>query len=333
MTAPGQFQIPKTSGDRPSGSSGEPVHRVHDLGLDRDRTRTGTRLFHEAYLLLSLTSLFWSGNVVLGRFVAAYIPPIMLSVIRWGGAFVILLPFAARHLARDWPLIRRHFAFLMLLALTGFSAYNTMAYYGLHFTTAINGLLLQSVTPLFVALWSFILFRDRLSLRQGAGICLSLAGVVVIICQGSLAILFAIAFNQGDLWFVIALLIYASYVATLRLRPMIHPLSFLAVGMGGGAVSLLPGMALEIAYGQAIVLDYLSAFSLLYLCIFPSILGYLCLNRGIELIGANRAAPFIHLVPVFGSVLAIALLGERLQLFHAVGYLLVLAGITLATRR
>src|SRR5262249_36183282 len=159
------------------------------------------------------------------------------------------------------------------------------------------------------------------------------AGVVVIICQGSLAILFAIAFNQGDLWFVIALLIYASYVATLRLRPMIHPLSFLAVGMGGGAVSLLPGMALEIAYGQAIVLDYLSSFSLLYLCIFPSILGYLCLNRGIELIGANRAAPFIHLVPVFGSVLAIALLGERLQLFHAVGYLLVLAGITLATRR
>jgi drug/metabolite transporter (DMT)-like permease len=222
---------------------------------------------------------------------------------------------------------------LTVLALTGFSAYNTIAYYGLHFTTAINGLLLQSVTPLFVALWSFILFRDRLSLRQAAGILLSLAGVIVIICQGSVAILAAIAFNRGDLLFVIALLIYASYVATLRLRPLIHPLSFLAVGMGVGAALLLPGMALEIAYGQAIVLDYLSAFSLLYLCIFPSILGYLFLNRGIELIGANRAAPFIHLVPVFGSVLAIALLGERLQFFHAVGYLLVLAGITLATRR
>jgi drug/metabolite transporter (DMT)-like permease len=331
MTAPGQFQFPKTSGDRASGRSGDPAHRVHDP--DPGRTRIGARLSHEAYLLLSLTSLFWSGNVVIGRYIAGYIPPITVSVIRWGGAFLILLPFAAPHLIRDWPLIRKHAGLLAVLTLTGFSAYNTMAYYGLHFTTAINGLLLQSVTPLFVALWSFILFRDRLSVRQGAGICLSLAGVVVIICQGSLVILLAIAFNQGDLWFVIALLIYASYVATLRLRPMIHPLSFLAVGMGGGAVSLLPGMALEIAYGQAIVLDYLSAFSLLYLCIFPSILGYLCLNRGIELIGANRAAPFIHLVPVFGSVLAIALLGERLQLFHAVGYLLVLAGITLATRR
>jgi len=331
MTAPGQLQHPKANGGRASDPSRDRLHIAPDL--DAGRTRSGARLFHEAYLLLSLTSLFWSGNVVIGRYIAGYVPPITVSVIRWGGAFLILLPFATPHLVRDWPLIRKRAGLLALLALTGFSAYNTIAYYGLHFTTAINGLLLQSVTPLFVALWSFILFRDRLSLRQAAGIFLSLAGVIVIICQGSVAILFAIAFNRGDLLFVIALLIYASYVATLRLRPAIHPLSFLAVGMGAGVVLLLPGMALEIAYGQAIVFDYLSAFSLLYLCIFPSILGYLFLNRGIELIGANRAAPFIHLVPVFGSVLAIALLGEQLHLFHAIGYVLVLAGITLATRR
>ena len=156
MIAPGHFQIPKTSGDRPSGSSSEPAHRIHDL--DRDRTRTGARLFHEAYLLLALTSLFWSGNVVIGRYIAGYVPPITVSVIRWGGAFLILLPFAAPHLIRDWPLIRMHAGLLTVLALTGFSAYNTIAYYGLHFRTAINGLLLQSVTPLFVALWSFVLF-------------------------------------------------------------------------------------------------------------------------------------------------------------------------------
>jgi drug/metabolite transporter (DMT)-like permease len=331
MTAPGQLQHPKTSGGRSSDRSRDQLHIVPDL--DGSRTRSGARLFQEAYLLLSLTSLFWSGNVVLGRFIASYIPPITLSVIRWGGAFAILLPFAARHLARDWPLIRRHAGLLTLLALTGFSAYNTMAYYGLHFTTAINGLLLQSVAPLFVALWSFILFRDRLSLRQATGILLSLAGVTVIVCRGSLDVLLATAFNRGDLWFVVALLIYAFYAAMLRVRPAIHPLSFLAVGMGGGAVLLLPAMAFEIAAGQSMVFDTVTALSLLYVCVFPSLLGYLFLNRGIELIGANRAAPFIHLVPVFGSVLAIALLGEQLRFFHAIGYLLVLAGITLATRR
>jgi drug/metabolite transporter (DMT)-like permease len=295
--------------------------------------RAGAWLFDQPYLLLSLTSLFWAGNIILGRFIAGHIPPITLSFIRWSGASLILLPFAARHLRHDWPAIRKQAGQLALLALTGFSAYNTMAYYGLQYTTAINGLLLQSVAPLFVALWSFALFRDRLTLRQACGIGISLTGVVVIICRGSLGVLLAIAFNQGDVWFVIALFIYGLYAAVLRLRPAIHPISFLAVGMGGGALWLLPAMILEIASGKTMAFDAESVASLVYVCIFPSLLGYLFLNRGIELVGANRAAPFIHLVPVFGSVLAIMLLGEHFELYHAVGYTLVFAGITTATRR
>ncbi|HXW39921.1 MAG TPA: DMT family transporter [Xanthobacteraceae bacterium] len=290
-------------------------------------------LLDQPYLLLSLTSLFWAGNTVLGRFVVGHVPPITLSFIRWCGAFAILLPFAARHLARDWPMIRRHFGRMVLLAFTGFSVYNTLAYYGLQYTTAINGLLLQSIAPLFVALWSFVLFRDRLTLRQACGVCISLAGVVVIVCHGSLAILFGIAFNRGDLMFVVALVIYAYYAAMLRTRPPMHPLSFLAFGIGGGAVMLSPAMIAEIASGRTVVLDAESVLSFAFVSIFPSLLGYLFLNRGIELVGANRAAPFIHLVPVFGSVLAIALLGERFEVFHAVGYGLVFAGITVATRK
>ncbi len=295
--------------------------------------RAGGWLFDQPYLLLSLTSLFWAGNTVLGRFIAGHVPPITLAFIRWSGAFAILLPFALRHLIRDWPTIRKHAALMTLLALTGFSVYNTMAYYGLQYTTAINGLLLQSIGPLFVALWSFVLFRDRLTLRQAGGICVSLSGVVVIVCHGSLGILLDVAFNRGDLMFVVALLIYAFYAAMLRTRPLMHPLSFLAFGMGGGALMLIPAVALEIACGKTMVLDAESVASFAFICIFPSLLGYLFLNRGIELIGANRAAPFIHLVPVFGSVLAIVLLGERFELYHAVGYAMVFAGITIATRK
>ena len=295
--------------------------------------RVGGWLFDQPYVLLSLTSLFWAGNVVLGRFVAGHIPPVTLSFIRWSGAFVVLLPFAARHLLRDWPAIRNNAGLLALLALTGFSAYNTMAYYGLQYTTAINGLLLQSVAPLFVAMWTFALFGDRLTLRQAGGICVSLTGVVVIICHGSLDVLLTIAFNRGDVWFLIALLIYGFYAAVLRKRPVMHPASFLAVGMGGGALLLVPAMVAELAGGRTITFDSESVLSFAYVCVFPSLLGYLFLNRGIELIGANRAAPFIHLVPVFGSVLSIVLLGERFELYHAIGYALVFAGITVATRR
>jgi drug/metabolite transporter (DMT)-like permease len=299
----------------------------------RPSRRAGGWLFDQPYLLLSLTSLFWACNVVLGRFIAGHVPPVTLSVIRWGGAFLLLLPFAARPLIADWPTIRKHAGLMTLLALTGFSAYNTMAYYGLQYTTAINGLLLQSVAPLFVALWSFALFRDRLTLRQAGGICVSLSGVAVIICHGSLGILFAVAFNRGDMWFVAALLIYAFYVAMLRKRPPMHPLSFLAFGMGAGALMLVPAMVWELASGETFKFDGESIASFAFVCLFPSLLGYLFLNRGIELIGANRAAPFIHLVPVFGSVLAVVLLGEQFKLFHAIGYALVFSGITVATKK
>jgi len=290
-------------------------------------------LFDQPYLLLSLTSLFWAGNTVLGRFIVGHVPPITLAFVRWAGAFALLLPFAARHLLRDWPSIRKHAGRMMLLAFTGFSVYNTLAYYGLQYTTAINGLLLQSIGPLFVALWSFALFRDRLSPRQAGGICVSLTGVVVIVCHGSLGILLGIAFNRGDLVFVVALLIYAYYAAMLRTRPLMHPLSFLAFGMGVGAALLVPAMVLEIASGHTMVLDAESVASFAFVCLFPSLLGYLFLNRGIELIGANRAAPFIHLVPVFGSIMAVALLGERFELYHAIGYALVFSGITVAARK
>ena len=187
--------------------------------------------------MLSLTSLFWAGNTIIGRGIVGHVPPMTLAFIRWAGAAVILLPFAAGHIARDWPIIRKHAAIMTLLALTGFSAYNTMAYYGLQYTTAINGLLLQSIGPLFVALWTFALFGDRLTLRQAGGICVSLTGVLVIICHGSLAVLLSIGFNRGDVLFVIALMIYGFYTAMLRKRPPIHPslVSYRRHGTGSGA--------------------------------------------------------------------------------------------------
>jgi drug/metabolite transporter (DMT)-like permease len=303
------------------------------LAQEGGARRSGGWLFDQPYLLLALTSLFWAGNTILGRFIVGHVPPMTLAFVRWSGAALILLPFAVRHLARDWPTIRQHAGLMTLLALTGFSVYNTLSYYGLQYTTAINGLLLQSVAPLFVAMWTFVIFRERLTLRQAGGICVSLCGVAVIVCHGSLAVLLAIAFNRGDVSFLVALVVYGFYAAYLRRRPAIHPFSFLAVGMGGGAFFLIPAMVWELASGRTVTLDAESFLSFAFVCIFPSLLGYLFLNRGIELIGANRAAPFIHLVPVFGSVLAIVLLGEQFRLYHAVGYGLVFTGITVATRK
>jgi drug/metabolite transporter (DMT)-like permease len=292
----------------------------------------GRWLFRQPYLLLSLMALFWAFNIVLGRFVAGHVPPMALSFIRWAAAFLLVLPFAWPNLVRDWPLIRKHVALMTVLSITGISAYNTMAYYGLQYTEAINGLLIQSTTPLFIALWSIALFGDRLTSAQAVGIAMSLTGVLVIICRGDFAVLLGIGFNRGDLWFLLGLLIFGCYSALLKRRPPIHPLSFLSFTMGCGSLWLIPFFAAEAASGYRLSFDGITVLTLAYVAIFPSVLSYLFFNRGVELVGPNRTAPFTHLTPLFGSVLAIVLLGERLQLFHVIGYALVLAGITVATR-
>ncbi len=290
------------------------------------------RLDHP-YLLLSLCSLFWAGNTIIGRAAVDLVPPATLTCVRWAIAFLMLLPFAWPHVVRDWPAIRRHLVPLTLFALIGSAGYNIVAYLALHYTEAINSLLLQSVAPLFVALWSFALFRDRLTPVQAAGIATSMTGAAIIICRGDIGVLARFAFNAGDIMILLALVFYALYTALLRVRPAMHPISFLAATIAASAVLTVPPVGFELATAHVPVFTAATFAALVYVGIFPSVLAYFFLNRGIELIGANRAAPFIHLMPVFGSILAILLLGERPQPFHAVGWALVLTGVVLAARR
>lgn len=290
-------------------------------------------LVNQPYLLLSLTSLFWAANIVLARYVAGHVPPLTLSSVRWVGAFLLLWPFAREHLRRDWPVLRAHLPLMLLLSASGFAYNNAASYLGLQYTEALNALLIQSSGPLFVALWALILFGVRLTFAQLLGIVISLAGVLTILLRGDPAALASIHFNKGDLLFASAVLAFGLYSAVMTRRPVTHPLSLITFTMGAGAIMLVPFAAWEIAGGFAPKPDWLTAATLAYVVIFPSTLAYLCFNRGIALIGPNRAAPFLHLVPVFGSALAITLLGEQLQPFHVIGYALVLAGVVTASRQ
>jgi drug/metabolite transporter (DMT)-like permease len=160
-----------------------------------------------------------------------------------------------------------------------------------------------------------------------------MTGVVVILVRGDFDTLSTIQFNKGDIAYTIALAVFGIYSALAMKRPAIHPLSFLAFTCGCGALFIVPPMLWEIANGLTMAVNVTTLLTLVYVVIFPSTLAYLFFNRGIELIGANRAAPFGHLIPVFGSILAIAFLGERPRLFHFVGCGLVLAGVFIAARR
>jgi drug/metabolite transporter (DMT)-like permease len=288
---------------------------------------------NQPYVLLTLTSLFWAGNIVLARYVGDHVPPITMSCIRWFATFLILLPFAWPHLKHDWPVLRAHLPLLALLSVLGFAYNNAISYWAMQYTEALNALLIQSAGPLFVAVWSLLLFGVRLTGAQLAGIALSLAGVLIIILRGDFSALAGISLNRGDLMFGSSLLAFGLYSALLLRRPVTHQLSLISFTTCCGASMLVPFSIWEFSTGAVLKFDFLTLATLGYSIIFPSTLAYLFFNRGLALIGPNRAAPFFHLVPVFGSAMAILLLGEQLRLFHLIGYALVLAGVVIASRR
>jgi drug/metabolite transporter (DMT)-like permease len=293
----------------------------------------GHWIANQPYLLLCITALCWAGNAIVGRLAAGHIPPVTLSFLRWSIAFLIVLPFAWNHLVRDWPAIRARLGIMVLVSVVGIGAFNTLQYWALEHTTALNTLLLQSSGPLIVAVWSLILLGVRLTLAQAVGVLLSLTGVLVILLHGDLSALSNIEFNEGDLIFTAAMVVFGLYSVLTLKRPAIHGLSFVAFTFGCGAACLIPLLIWELLTRPAMALDARNLASLFYVAVFPSTLAYLCFNRGVLLIGANRAAPFFHVVPVFGSLMAIAFLGERPQLFHVIGFALVLTGVFVASRK
>ena len=285
-----------------------------------------------AYLLLTLTAFFWSGNFVLARGIHELIPPVSLAFWRWFGALVILLPFAARTLARQREVIRRNWKVLSLLAVLSVSSFNTFIYIALNSTFVVNTVLVNSTTPIFIVLAARISFGDKIPPRRAVGVLASLAGLVWIITRGDPIRLFALAYSRGDLWTLAAALCWALYTVFLRWRPPdLDPVAFLTAIIVLGLIPLFPLYLWEIASVGGFALSTAAAGSLLYVALFPSVLAYIFWNRGVGMIGAARAGIFMHLMPVFATFLAIVFLGERLQPYHLLGILLIFAGIFLTT--
>jgi drug/metabolite transporter (DMT)-like permease len=286
-----------------------------------------------AYVLLAASALFWAGNFVVGRGMHALIPPLGMAWMRWTIASAILLPFAVPRLRRDWPLIRANWLILLALGTIGVGGFNTFAYVGLNHTSALNGLIIQSAGPVLIMLTALALFGERISRHQLAGVVTSLLGVVVIVTKAEPMALARLEFNVGDLWILGAMQVWATYTVLLRKRPDIHPLSFLAVTFIIGALVNTPLALYEHLCIRQFQATPGSLMTIAYIAVFPSILAYLFWNRGVALVGSSRAGVFLHLVPLFGSVLAMLFLAETPALHHGLGFAMILAGVSIATKR
>ena len=284
------------------------------------------------YLLLVLTTLFWSGNFVLSRGMHADIPPLALSFWRWALALLIMLVFSWRTCWRQSDIIVRERKYIIIQGLLGVTGFNSLIYLAVQTTTAVNAVLINSCTPILIALCALLINKEPLSPRQWTGILLSLSGVTLIMVGGDLGSLVELDFNRGDLLVLCAGLVWALYSVNLKSFPQgLHPFSYQTGIMIAGLIGILPFYLLELGMGYQMVVNTPTLTTIVYVAIFPSVLAFIFWNRAVRDIGATRAGSFIHLMPVFSSILAVFFLGESIELFHLQGIGLVFGGIFLAT--
>jgi len=284
-------------------------------------------VWNHAYLLMVLTALAWSGNAITGRGLNDIIPPIGLAFWRWVVAFPILVLIAWPHLQKDIPKIRENWFVLIVLSVLSISAYNTFLYYGLLSTTAINSLLINTARPVAIVLLSLLFFGQGITLKQGFGFFLAFIGTTVIIIKADISRLASLDFNVGDIWVLAAMGCWALFTVLLKKRPKMHPTSFITITVFIGALILLPFYIWETLSIKPTPFVLETVLGVFYLAIFASIVAYLFYNRAVEIAGANKAGQVSYILPILGSILAIFLLDETFQMYHAIGFMLILLGV------
>jgi drug/metabolite transporter (DMT)-like permease len=291
-------------------------------------------VWRSPYLLLTLCALFWAGNSVVGRALHDSVPPVTLAFWRWSIALLLLMPWVAGPLRRQWRAIVSNWKVMLLLSLLGVATYNTLNYMALQTTTATNSALINSVCTVLIIVVNYVLFRVHATGLQWAGVAVSLAGTLVIVSRGDPAVLSGLELVRGDVLLMVLALFWALYTACLRWRPReLDPLGFLGGTIVIGLLVLAPLYVWEALSAVPVTFTAGVTAGIAYTGIFPSVLAYLFWNRGVAEVGANRAGQFLHLIPVFGTALAVIFLGESLKLFHLFGAVLIFVGIYLAAPR
>jgi drug/metabolite transporter (DMT)-like permease len=290
--------------------------------------------FDPTYAALALTALLWSSNFVIGRAVRDDVSPATLNFLRWAIALVILVPVTLGDLRAHRAALARNWKLIALLGFTGIAAFQTLCYVALTKTTALNTILLLSLAPLAIVALSWLALGERVNRSQALGLATSLGGAAVLILHGDLASLADLRLNAGDLWMLVAVVLWAIYSVLLQRRPAeVPPLALHTTSVAAGTFWMLPAFGWQAAHGAGLPTSLAAWIAIGFIAIFSSALAHAMWVRGVASIGPSRAGVFIHLLPLFGALLAITFLGERFATYHAVGAALVLCGVVLTSRK
>ena len=288
-----------------------------------------------AYLLLFLTTLFWSGNFIVGKAASMYaIPPFSLNFYRWLFAWLILLPFTFKEIIKKKDYILSNSGFFIILGITSITIFNSIVYYSLYFTQVISGVLMISTIPVMIIFISSLLKIEKTNIFQIFGVILSLTGVIFIVTKADIEILITLNFNKGDLTMVVAMISWATYSALLKKKKYeLTQISLLQVVITFGLLFLVPIYFIEMSMGYLIKLGQPFYLTLTYVVLFPGLASFFFWIKGISIIGANRSGIFLHLMPIFGAIMAMIIFDEKFMFYHFLGAIFIFMGIILSNKK
>ncbi len=288
-----------------------------------------------AYVFLILTTLFWSGNFIVGKAASFFeIPPFTLNFYRWTFAWLILAPFTLPEIIKKKNYILSNIKLILILGITSITIFNSIVYYSLNFTQVISGVLMISTIPVMIIIFCWLLNIEKTNSYQIMGVIFSLAGVVVIITKANLEVLLNLNFNKGDLWMVVAMFSWAMYSALLRKKKLeITQLSLLQTIISAGLIFLLPAYLMEVNLGYRVEIHMPFILTLTYVVLFPGLASFILWIKGIGIIGSNRSGIFLHLMPIFSTIMAIVIFKEKFMIYHLIGAILIITGIILSSKK
>ena len=290
---------------------------------------------NSAYIFLLLATLFWSGNFIVGKAASLFeIPPFTLNFYRWVFAWLILAPFTLKEIVKKKNYILENIKLILILGITSITVFNSIVYYSLNFTQVISGVLMISTIPVMIIFFCWLFRIEKTNYYQILGVIFSLFGVVVIVTKADLSKLLNLNFNKGDLWMVVAMFSWAMYSALLRKKKFeLSQTSLLEVIISAGLILLLPAYLIEMYLGFKLNVNGPFILTLSYVVLFPGLASFICWIKGIAIIGSNRAGIFLHLMPIFSTVLAILIFKEKFMNFHLFGAVFIIGGIFLSSRK
>ena len=284
------------------------------------------------YLFALGATAIWSGNFIIARDLNENILPISLAFWRWVVAVLVLTPFAYKKIITEWKILKKNWLYLSIVSFLGVTIFNTLIYFAGHTTTAINLSLISITFPVFIVILSRIIYKEIITVNKAIGILLVLIGVVLLITKGELSKLLNLSFVIGDIWMLLAAIIFALYSILLRKKPAELSISgFQLSTFILGLVFMLPFFIWESSNSPPIQFQSKTIFSILYVGIFASLTAYILWNKAIMKIGATNAGMIYYTLPLFSGFLAYIFLGEAIGMNHLYSLLFILSGIVIAT--